>query len=104
MPGPAPTPIQLRVLRGDPSRRPLRRGIEPEAPPDVPEAPPFLQSHALDEWWRVPPGLHALGLLTSLDVGPLAAYCVAYARWRQAEGPLARGRARSCDRRSSHPH
>jgi len=31
-----------------------------------------------------------LGLLSAVDVSPLAAYCQAYSRWRQAEEALAR--------------
>jgi P27 family predicted phage terminase small subunit len=90
MPGPPPQPIPLRVLRGNPSRRAFRRGLEPERPPEPPEPPPFLVGYACDEWYRVAGGLHRLGLLTALDVMPLASYCVAYARWREAEELLAR--------------
>jgi P27 family predicted phage terminase small subunit len=43
----------------------------------------------MDEWWCCAPHLHRLGLLTVLDHMPLAAYCVAYARWRQAEEAIA---------------
>jgi P27 family predicted phage terminase small subunit len=55
----------------------------------VPEPPPFLVGYAADEWWRVAPELHRLGLLTLVDVMPLAAYCEAYKRWRTAEELLA---------------
>jgi P27 family predicted phage terminase small subunit len=89
MPGPPPTPINLRVLRGNPSKRRLYRGLEPECPPEVPACPDFLIGYACDEWHRVSPGLHALGLLSVLDVQPLAAYCMAYHRWREAEELLA---------------
>jgi P27 family predicted phage terminase small subunit len=90
MPGPAPTPIPLRVLRGNPSKRPFRRGLEPERPAEPPGCPDFLVGYACDEWHRVAGGLHQLGLLSVLDVMPLAAYCEAYARWRTAEEVLAR--------------
>ncbi len=33
--------------------------------------------------------LHRLGLLTVIDIAPLAAYCMAYKRWRTAEETLA---------------
>jgi P27 family predicted phage terminase small subunit len=44
--------------------------------------------YAADVWWRVAPELHRLGLLTVVDVAPLAAYCVSYAHWRLAEETL----------------
>jgi P27 family predicted phage terminase small subunit len=49
-----------------------------------------VTGYASDEWHRVAPHLHRLGLLTVIDVAPLAAYAMAYARWRQAEEALAR--------------
>jgi P27 family predicted phage terminase small subunit len=88
MSGPPPTPIPLRVLRGNPGKRPFRRGLEPERPAEPPPAPSFLRGYAADEWHRVAPGLPQLRLLSQLDVMPLAAYCEAYARWREAEEAL----------------
>ena len=90
MPGPAPTPFPLRVLKGNPSKRPLRRGFEPERPSEPPDCPSFLVGHAADEWHRIAAGLHRFGLLTAVDVMPLAAYCVSYARWREASEALAK--------------
>jgi P27 family predicted phage terminase small subunit len=62
----------------------------PDKPPDPPE---FLTEDAQNEWCRVVPELLALGLLTVLDVMPLAAYCDAYSRWMSAERALARMKA-----------
>jgi phage terminase small subunit len=90
VPGPPPVPNNLRVLRGNPSRRPIYPEPQPAQPTDVPEPPPFLTGYAADEWWRTAPELHRLKLLTVLDVQVLAVYCIAYARWRTAEGALAR--------------
>ena len=61
-----------------------------EPTPPIPPAPPgFLMPAAKDEWWRVAPQLHVLGLLTAIDVMVLAAYCQACGRWQQAEDALA---------------
>ena len=54
----------------------------PEKPPEPPD---FLNEDAVNEWWRVAPELHALGLLTVIDVMPLAAYCQTCAHWIAAE-------------------
>nr|WP_248114323.1 phage terminase small subunit P27 family [Bradyrhizobium sp. 2S1]MCK7667582.1 phage terminase small subunit P27 family [Bradyrhizobium sp. 2S1] len=89
MPNP-PMPFALRVLRGNPGKRPLRSEPQPTRPPTCPEPPQFIVGYAADEWRRVAPELHALGLLTRIDVPALAAYCVSYAGWRQAAELLAR--------------
>ena len=90
MPGPPPIPLQLRLLRGNPGKRPIRAEPEPVQAPTCPEPPPFVVGYAADEYWRVAPELHRLGLLTVLDLMPLCAYAVSYARWRTAEEALAR--------------
>src|SRR5262245_18178355 len=81
-------PTNWRVLRGNPGKRPIRPEPQPEVPAQVPEAPAFTAGYASDEWYRVSPELHRLGLLTVVDIMPLAAYCQSYARWRCAEEAL----------------
>jgi P27 family predicted phage terminase small subunit len=94
MRGPPPTPLHLRLLKGNPGKRALRPEIEPASEPECPAPPPFVTGYAADEWWRLGPELHRLGLLTVLDVAALAAYCVAYQHWRTAEEKLAEMAAR----------
>jgi P27 family predicted phage terminase small subunit len=89
MPGPKPTPTHLKLLRGNPGKRPIHPEPEPEISPAVPEPPPFLTGYAVDEWRRVAPVLYRLSLLTLADLMPFAAYCQAYSRWRTAEEALA---------------
>jgi P27 family predicted phage terminase small subunit len=90
MPGPPPTPLHLRLLRGNPSKTAIRAEPEPAREPICPDPPTFIVGYAADEWWRVAPELHRLGLLRVTDTMPLAAYCVCYARWRTAVETLAR--------------
>ena len=85
-----PVPFPLKVLRGNPGKRRLRREPEPAREAQCPDAPSFLSGYALDEWHRVAPELHRLGLLTVLDVMLLAVYCTAYQHWRDALEVLAR--------------
>ena len=56
----------------------------------MPEPPDYLNSYARQEWHRVAGALYSLGTLTEIDQGILAAYCIAFARWRQAEEDLER--------------
>jgi P27 family predicted phage terminase small subunit len=89
MRGPPPKPTHLRVLQGNPSKRPLNRN-EPQVPPvETVNPPDYLLGHARAEWDRVAPGLRAASLLTELDVTTLAMYCIAYGRWREAKEMLA---------------
>jgi P27 family predicted phage terminase small subunit len=79
----------LKLLRGNPGRRPIRGYFDPPPPPAAPAPPPFLTGYALEEWHRVAPGLTLFKLLTPLDVATLGAYCVAFQHWREAEELLA---------------
>lgn len=84
MRGRKPTPTRMRILRGNPGRRPLN-AREPSPVVVVPEPPTHLAAEALEEWQRIAPLLVEEGLLTNLDRAGLAAYCVAYGRWVEAE-------------------
>ena len=92
MPNP-PVPFPLKVLRGNPGKRPMKPEPQPEIAPDVPEPPAFITGYAADEWWKTAPELHRLGLLTSIDVPAFAAYCHAFGQWRMAAESLARMQA-----------
>src|SRR6476620_7381333 len=84
MRGRKPKPTMLKVLDGNPGRRPLNE-CEPAAPQGVPECPDWLSDEAKAEWKRVIPELQMMGLLSSADRAALAAYCTAWCRWVEAE-------------------
>ena len=52
--------------------------------------PRWLNKSAREEWLRVMPELHRLGLLTVVDETALACYCQAYSRLRKAEAVIAK--------------
>ena len=70
--GPKPKPTRLKMLEGNPGRRPLN-GAEPRCD-HPPICPDWLDTDAKEEWDRVvsvtPPGL-----LTGMDIATLAIYC-----------------------------
>jgi P27 family predicted phage terminase small subunit len=93
MPGPPPEPLRLKLLKGNPGKRPLKPEPQPEIAASVPEPPPFITGYAADEWWITGTELHRLGLLTKVDVPALAAYCHTFGQWRMAAEALAKMQA-----------
>ena len=87
--GRPPKPTQLRILQGNPGKRPLNRR-EPQPRSVALSCPRWLLPEAKREWRKVAPELKRLGLATVVDRASLSAYCQAYARWRQAEDVLTR--------------
>jgi P27 family predicted phage terminase small subunit len=81
-------PAELRVIEGNRGHRPIPQGPKFKIPVYVPKPPPFLDKYAKKEWARVAPELYSLGLLLGPDVAALAAYCMAFSRWRYAEEEL----------------
>ncbi len=89
MRGRKPTPTHLKVVRGNPGKRPLNAS-EPAPQLTLPSPPAELCADARIEWERVAGELHRIGVLSGIDRGPLAAYCQAYGRWIVAERAIAK--------------
>ena len=85
MKGRNPKPTVLKMLDGNPGKRPLNRR-EPLTLQGVPAAPEWLDAEAKDEWERIIPDLAAMGVLSRADRPALAAYCTAWSRWVEAVG------------------
>jgi P27 family predicted phage terminase small subunit len=89
--GRKPVPTQLKLLRGNPGRRPIPTHEPTPALVDAGQAPPaWLDRAAKGEWRRLAPLLTKNGLLSELDVDALTAYCVAFTDWRRAAGQARR--------------
>lgn len=78
MRGRRPKPTALKVLEGNPGKRPLNRR-EPQPLRSIPTCPAHLSPTAKGEWKRLAGQLHRLGILSQLDRAALAAYCQATA-------------------------
>lgn len=87
--GPKTKPTKLKILTGT-ARSHRLNPQEPKPELATPDAPGHLTEAARKEWDRVVVDLVALGILTNLDRGALAAYCQAWGRWSAAETALAR--------------
>jgi phage terminase small subunit len=66
--GRKPKPTHLKVLSGNPGRRPLPES-EPKPQPVAPPCPDWLPEEARAKWDELAPELERLGLLTAVD-GP----------------------------------
>src|SRR5690349_7620654 len=83
MRGRRPKPTRLKVLTGNPGKRPLNAAeLTPE--PAIPDCPAELGPVARREWDRLVVELASLRLLTNLDRAALAAYCGSYALWAES--------------------
>jgi len=80
--GRPPKPSALSRLEGNPDHRKPR--TEVAMPLDMPKPPSFLDSYALEEWGRLAIGLNAVGVLSFVDMGVMAAYCDSFATWFRA--------------------
>lgn len=82
--GRKPTPTAIKELEGNPGKRPLNEK-EPKPAKKAPSCPKWLEPEAKKEWRRLSKQLEQLGVLTELDMASFAAYCQAYARYKEAE-------------------
>jgi P27 family predicted phage terminase small subunit len=83
MRGRRPKPTRMKVLTGNPGKRPLNVN-EPSPQASVPECPAELGPVAHREWDRLVGELAVLKLLTNLDRAALAAYCGSYSLWAES--------------------
>jgi P27 family predicted phage terminase small subunit len=87
MRGRKPKPTQLKLVDGNPGKRPLNQR-EPKPVNSIPTCPAHLNPSAKAEWKRLAQHMHTLRMITDLDRASLAAYCQAYGRWVEAERKL----------------
>lgn len=83
MAGRPPKPTKLKILQGNPGRRPLPEN-EPQPTVAIPTRPGWLSPEAKHEWSRLSAELEHLGLLTIVDRGAFAAYCQSWALYVDA--------------------
>lgn len=76
--GPKPKPVTLKVLAGNPGKRPSGPP-PPRFTQGCPGKPTWMSKEAGAEWGRIVPELEAAGLLSIADRAALAAYCQAWA-------------------------
>lgn len=103
--GRKPKPTVLKILAGNPGRRPLN-DQEPKPSSSPVRCPAWLDDEAKKKWRALVPELKRLGLLTLVDGDALAAYCQAWAEFRAATEQISKeGRTATLEngRVLSHP-
>jgi P27 family predicted phage terminase small subunit len=80
--GPAPKATNLKILEGNPGKRPLNSN-EPQ-PETGATCPDWLSDNAQLFWAELYPVLESCGIITKADQYTLAAYCDALANYKRA--------------------
>lgn len=82
MSGPPKTPTHLRLVKGNPSKRPINKN-EPKPPKGVPSTPKHFNKQ--ERYWFKVLGerLDGMGVITSLDGMALELLVGAYIEWRR---------------------
>lgn len=85
--GPAPQPTALRLLKGNPSKRPINRA-EPKPRLDIPDCPAHLDKRARQEWAVLCPILQRMRVLTEADYMALANLCQEWSTMVQCQAQI----------------
>jgi len=86
MAGRKPLPTKLKVLRGNPGKRPLnKREPEPKVLTAIPRPPAYLDRQGAATWRRLARESMEMGILTTIDREALAACCMLFATAVKAE-------------------
>lgn len=84
MQGRKPTPNHLKLLNGNPGKRPINLDtFSPIAA--IPRCPAVLKGEARKEWRRITRELHQYNMIAEVDRGLLAMLCTAWGRFVEAE-------------------
>lgn len=89
MSGPPPKPTALKLLQGNPGKRPIRVDeFRPEA--KLPQCPQHLVGEAKKEWRRLTPELVRYGMISEVDRAAVAMICTMWGRYVEAEEMIER--------------
>ncbi len=90
-PGTRPKATRLKLLSGNPGKRPLNeREPQPTLVASLPKPPSHLSPAGREEWLRVGSLLLRTRVLTEADLTALSAYATFYGRWMAAECEIKR--------------
>ena len=82
MPGRKPKATALKLINGNPGRRPLNKE-EPQFESGIPDKPEWFGIYASEEWDRTIGNLNGQRVFTKNDLGILVSICLAYEQLRE---------------------
>lgn len=89
MRGRKPDPVGLKLLKGNPGKRPIN--LNTFAPKSViPKCPAHLKGEARRHWTRVTRELHAYNMIGEVDGSRIAQMCTIWARYVHAESMISK--------------
>ncbi|HUU27814.1 MAG TPA: phage terminase small subunit P27 family [archaeon] len=80
--GPKPEPTRLKLVKGNPGRRPLNK-LEPEPQKKLLRCPSYLDKEEKRIWQITARKLYDMGVLTQADDIALAGFCEYYSEYRK---------------------
>jgi P27 family predicted phage terminase small subunit len=81
--GPKPAPNVLKLLRGNPGKRPINQE-EPISRLEIPNPPWELEPDVKKEWDKLCEELYRMRILGVIDAHALASYCENFVQWWRA--------------------
>jgi P27 family predicted phage terminase small subunit len=92
MQGRKPKPTALKLITGNPGKRPIRFDeFKPAA--GIPRCPKHVKGEAKKEWQRITQELMRYGMVSEIDRGLLAMICTTWAKYVEAEEMIEKARA-----------
>jgi len=89
--GRKPKPTHLKLLAGNPGKRPLNESEpQPEMVDETTRPPEWLSGEGRAVWDAEFPKLVRNGVITEIDIGAFAKYCQAFGRYLSAESMVAK--------------
>lgn len=84
-PGRPAKPTHLKLVAGNPGKRPAVDWVSPKQRGQAMPAPAHLDAHAKAEWRRLAKEITLLGTLTNVDRAAFTAYCQSWSTYLRAQ-------------------
>lgn len=87
--GPKPTPVELKIARGNPGKRPIPKDLPALESTGYGPPPSYFNKYAKAEWRRMVPLIEQAGLAPDVAKSAFETYCYEYGQVRDARDRIA---------------